>query len=186
MNPIAFTVQQLISQNNLTRPTRNNHQQNNYQNNFRGRFRGRRRFHGGRFIERRGRGNNYNSYPNYHQHPRASTYNPPPSNYKHPEYFNPPLLSTPASIGEKVCQISNIAGHTAKTCNNRRNFAYNANLISDDMNSLSLDSSAPSVTSDGSWCLDSGASNHMTPSLGSFSASQPYQSNDTVIVGNWS
>lgn len=112
-NPIAFTAQQVTPQNNPTHPTGSSYQQNNYSNNFRGRFRGRGRFRNGRFNggHRGGYANNYNNY----QHPHAPTYNPPPSNYRHPEHYNPPFLPTPTSIGEQVCQICNIVGHTART-----------------------------------------------------------------------
>lgn len=167
-NPIAFAAQQTGQTTVQQTPPANQQQHSNYhQNNYRGRFRG------GRFNTS-GRGRSY--------YPRAPVYNPPPPNYRHPEHFPPPLLPIPASIGDQIC---NCAGHTARNCNNKRNFAYNTHLTGDNYSTHSLTSSAPSESSESSWCL-SGASNHMTPSLNSFTASQPYQGKDIVMVGNGS
>lgn len=186
-SPITFTSQQSgqISTNLQARTKGNQHTLINpyHNNNFRGCFRGRGRFRGCRFNGGRGRGS-YN--PASQTYPQAPVYNALPSNYRHPEHFSPPLLPTPASIADQTCHNCNHAGHTARTCNNKRNYAFNTRLFGDDYNTHSLHNSAPSVASDHSWCLDSGTSNHMTSSLNLFSTSQPYQGNDTVMVENGS
>lgn len=90
----------------------------------------------------------------------------------------PPLLPSPPSISAgSSCQICNKSGHTARVCSERGNFAYSAD-------SLVPPFSALSVTSNDSWCVDSGATQHMTPSLQNLDQPQPYTSTSTITVGN--
>ena len=84
--------------------------------------------------------------------------------YHHSQpFFNynsstPPLLPTPPSINTSIaCQICNKFGHTTRVCYERHNHAYITQPYADSMSQLSLQS-----PTDGSWCIDSGATQHMS------------------------
>lgn len=83
----------------------------------------------------------------------------------------PPLLPTPTYRPpfhfSPTCQICNQQGHIAKVCPDRGNFAYAAESATDAIMPAS-DLSNPN------WCLDSGATHHMTSSTSNLSHAQPY------------
>jgi hypothetical protein len=131
-----------------TRPnqhlTNNKHQQN-FQHNNKGQGRG------------RGKGRGHHFFDNRRSAP------PPPDN-------RPPLLPTPAYRPpfnfSPACQICNQAGHIARVCPERGNFAYTAEAA--------MQATSTSDLGDPNWCLDSGATHHMTPSPNNLSNAQPY------------
>ena len=85
----------------------------------------------------------------------------------------PPLLPTPSAIDTSVpCQICNRYGHTARVCYDRGNFAYAAS--SQDLNHLEC----------GSWYVDSGATQHMTPHVQNIHTPSSYTGTEAVVVGN--
>ena len=91
----------------------------------------------------------------------------------------PPLLPTPPSLNTAVaCQICNKLGHTARFCADRSNFAFVVDSLTDSFCGVSLQDS------NNTWYLDSGASQHMTPSLSTLSEVQAYSGNHTVLVGD--
>ena len=97
--------------------------------------------------------------------------------YQHNNYNKklPPLLPTTVAIDTTTpCQICNRFGHTARVCYERGNFAYTA--------TSGRDSNPP--TDRASWCVDSGASQHMTPHLQHIQTPSPYTGNNTITVGN--
>lgn len=90
-----------------------------------------------------------------------------------PTYSTVPVA---ANVNVK-CHICSRSGHLARTCNDRDNFAFVAGCVVDTNNYSDR-------TVDDAWCLDSGASHHMTPTVVMMREVQPYEGNLAIIVGN--
>lgn len=99
-----------------------------------------------------------------------------------PQPDRPPLLPTPPYHPpfnfSPNCKICNQAGHIARVCPERGNFAYTTEVAMPP-------ASTPDLV-DPNWCLDSGATHHMTSSPNNLSNVQPYSGTDSIVVGNGS
>ncbi|PRQ51221.1 putative RNA-directed DNA polymerase [Rosa chinensis] len=91
-----------------------------------------------------------------------------------------------------VCQICGLKGRVALNCHHRSNYAYQG---SDPPNSLTAMtartncSGASSSSSSNSnntevWIGDTGATHHMTSDLRNLSIAHPFDSNNTITIGN--
>ncbi|XP_008240318.1 PREDICTED: GATA zinc finger domain-containing protein 14-like [Prunus mume] len=172
-------------ENSDRRQYNNNHSNNNYQGQGRGRGRGR-----GWYSNRDrnwSNGNNYKDH-NWNQNSQRRSWNKSntdqqrgnssSANYSHQVSSDtrPPLLPTPIQQQNYqfsvICQQCNKVGHTSRICPERGNFAYLAETNSAAV-SLPGQVTSPnhSVTN---WCVDSGATHHMTSDPSSLSNVQPY------------
>jgi hypothetical protein len=95
----------------------------------------------------------------------------------------PPLLPTPqgrfsnTQRSEVICFRCDKQGHIARFCPDHRPHAYMAENFT----------TSPSPTADvanTNWCLDSGATHHMTANTTSLPDAHPYTGTNTIVVGN--
>nr|XP_016495549.1 PREDICTED: uncharacterized protein LOC107814621 [Nicotiana tabacum] len=93
----------------------------------------------------------------------------PPISY--PAAFNP---SQPNNV-TFYCQLCYQPHHTARDCPSLNSKAF----VSDISSNYSCSSPG-----DASWFVDSGASSHMTPNASNLSFITPYNSSDSVVMGN--
>ena len=80
-------------------------------------------------------------------------------------------------------QICETLDHVAKNCYNRYNDQYPPTNTPRPQANVATSSSA---FLDPSWCLDSGATNHVTADVGNLSIASDYSGNDSLAVGNGS
>ncbi|OMO82489.1 Reverse transcriptase, RNA-dependent DNA polymerase [Corchorus capsularis] len=84
------------------------------------------------------------------------------------------------SNSRPVCQICDKVGHLAKTCRQGKRFFTSSPTSSPTANYASA------TSGENSWCMDTGASHHITSNLKNLSIVSDYEGNDEVIVGNGS
>ncbi|CAL9020311.1 unnamed protein product, partial [Prunus brigantina] len=94
----------------------------------------------------------------------------------------PPLLPTPPANSphpqqpEVICFRCDRPGHIARFYPDRRPHAYTTENTANQSPTTDVENL--------NWCLDSGATHHMTANTASLPPAQPYTGTDTIIVGN--
>lgn len=140
-----------------------------------------------------------NYYPHHYQPRQQYQYQSNNFSKKRPNIQRPqvpPIISTPSIDQSQGCELCDKKGHLAKQCIDIGNFASytsNTTLLQPNIQTIQQPTpecpifphsamSAASTQSDSSWCLDSGASSHMTSNLGAFSSYESFLGIQFVIV----
>ncbi|RVX10885.1 Retrovirus-related Pol polyprotein from transposon RE1 [Vitis vinifera] len=89
------------------------------------------------------------------------------------------------------CQLCGKFGHTVQICYHRFDISYQSSQSSNtspsnagNPNSIPAMVASSNNLADDTWYLDSGASHHLTQSVGNLTSSSPYTGTDKVTIGN--
>uniref|UniRef100_A0A3Q7IDP4 Uncharacterized protein n=1 Tax=Solanum lycopersicum TaxID=4081 RepID=A0A3Q7IDP4_SOLLC len=110
---------------------------------------------------------NFQSRPSYNS-------NPPTNQF---QQRNPKSHDNKRPSNRPLCQICEKLDHLAKNCYNRYNDQYPPTNTPRPQANVATSSSA---FLDPSWCLDSGATNHVTADVGNLSIASDYSGNDSL------
>ncbi|RVW97735.1 Retrovirus-related Pol polyprotein from transposon RE1 [Vitis vinifera] len=95
------------------------------------------------------------------------------------------------SFEKPQCQLCGKFGHTVQICYHRFDISYQSSQsINTSPSNAGNPNSIPAMVAssnnlaDDTWYLDSGASHHLTQSVGNLTSSSPYTGTDKVTIGN--
>lgn len=91
-----------------------------------------------------------------------------------------------ASNGDNrpICQICEKKGRKALNCYHKFNFGYQGRLPPSDLAAMAVDDNKSYAQQ--MWYVDSGANTHITSNVANLTFSQPYEGEETIMVGNGS
>ncbi|XP_004310263.1 PREDICTED: uncharacterized protein LOC101298676 [Fragaria vesca subsp. vesca] len=108
-------------------------------------------------------------------------------------FYRVDILADHPSKSVVVCQICGLKGHVALDCQHRSNYAYQGAEPPTSLTAMTAStsnggasSSTQSHSVDDIWIGNTGATHHMTSDLRTLSIAKPYESANTITIGNGS